>query len=79
MAESNVNMLVNGAYRASVKSGLMMTNSWMMKRFLKIKPANLSQLDVEDVGKLMVSVLSSTLIFDWLVKQNILPENIITE
>ena len=48
MAEStNVNMLVNGAYQASVVAGIMLANSWAMKRFFKIKPTNLSQLDVE--------------------------------
>ena len=41
---SNVNMLVNSAYQASVVAGFMLANSWAMKRFLKIKPVNLSQL-----------------------------------
>ena len=39
---SNVNMLVNNAYQASVVAGFMLANSWAMKRFLKIKPVNLS-------------------------------------
>ena len=78
MAEStNVNMIVNGAYHASVVSGLMMANSWAMKRFFKVKPANLSQLDGEDVLKLTVSVMSATWIRDWMVKQGWLPEKII--
>ena len=80
MADStNVNMIVNGAYQASVVAGFMLANSWAMKRFLKIKPANLSQLDVEDAGKLILSVMSSTWIRDYLVKQGIIPENIINE
>ena len=78
MAESkNVNMLVNGAYQASVVAGIMLANSWAMKRFFKIKPANLSQLDVEDAGKLILSVMGATWIRDYLVKQGIIPENII--
>ena len=52
MADStNVNMLVNSAYQASVVAGFMLANLWAMKRFLKIKPVNLSQLNVEDAGK----------------------------
>ena len=61
MAEStNVNMLVNGGYQASVKGGIMLANAWLMKRFFKIKPANLNQLDVEDAGKLILSVMGAT-------------------
>ena len=36
MADStNVNMLVNSAYQASVVAGFMLANSWAMKRFFK--------------------------------------------
>ena len=47
------------------------------EEFFKIKPANLSQLDVEDAGKLILSVMGATWIRDYLVKQGIIPENII--
>ena len=73
MTESNI---INSAYHATIVGSLMMVNSWGMKKFLKIKPANLSQLDAEDILKLAVSVMSSTMIKDWLVKQGIIPENI---
>ena len=79
MADSNVNMLVNSAYQASVVAGFMLANSWAMKRFLKIKPVNLSQLDVEDAGTLILSVMGATWIRDYLVKQGIITENIINE
>ena len=74
---TNVNMIVNGAYKASVVAGLMLANSYIMKKFFKTKPANLSQLDGEDALKLTLSVMSATWIKDYLVKQGILPENII--
>ena len=74
MSESNI---VNSAYHAAIVSALMMANSFAMKKFLKMKPANLSQLDAGDVLKLTVSVMSSTMIKDWLVKQGYIPENII--
>ena len=79
MADSNVNMLVNSAYQASVVAVFMLANSWAMKRFLKIKPVDLSKLDVEDAGKLILSVMGATWIRDYLVKQGIIPENIINE
>ena len=79
MADSNVNMLVNSAYQASLVAGFVLANSWAMKRFLKIKPVDLSKLDVEDAGKLILSVMGATWIRDYLVKQGIIPENIINE
>ena len=79
MADSNVNMLVNSAYQASVVAGFMLANSWAMKRFLKIKPVDLSKLDVGDAGKLILSVMGATWIRDYLIKQGIIPENIINE
>ena len=72
-------MLVNSAYQASVVAGFMLANSWAMKRFLKIKPVDLSKLDEEDAGKLILSVMGATWIRDYLVKQGIIPENIINE
>jgi hypothetical protein len=78
MGDQNINMFVNSAYHAATISGLMMANSWLMKKFLKMKPANIGQLDAEDIAKLSFSVFSSTLIRDWLVKQKVIPENIMT-
>ena len=78
MAEKNPNvkMIVNGAYHAVTISVGVWANSFVMKKFLKWKPANPSQLDVEDIGKLTLSVFSATMLRDWLVNQNILPEDI---
>jgi hypothetical protein len=78
MGDQNINMLVNSAYHAATISGLMMSNSWIMKKFLKMKPANLSQLDAEDIAKLSFSVFSATIIRDWLIKQGVIPNNIMT-
>jgi len=75
----NMNMLVNSAYKSGTIVGLMTLNSWIMKRFLKIKPADLSKMDIEEFGKLTLSVWSSTMIRDWLVKNGYIPENIINE
>jgi hypothetical protein len=78
MGDQNINMLVNGAYHAATISGLMMTNSWLMKKFLKMKPANLGQLDAENIAKVSFSVLTAIIIQDWLVKQGVIPEDIKT-
>ena len=78
MAETNPNvkMIVNGAYHAATISLGVWANSFVMKKFLKWKPANLSQLDAEDIGKLTLSVFSATMLRDWLVNQGILPDQI---
>ena len=72
----NGSNIINGAYHASTVSALMLTNSWLMRRFLKIKPADLTKLDGEDVGKLILSMYGATWIRDWLVKKGILPDMI---
>ena len=72
------NAIINKVYRASTLSGIMLANSWIMKRFLKMKPVDLSRLDAEDIAKLIVTVFGSTWIRDYLVKQGIFPDNIIT-
>ena len=74
----NVNMIVNTAYKAGTISLIMFGNSWVMKRFLKMNPANLSKLDFEDVGKLTLSVFSATWLRDYAVKNGWIPEDIIT-
>ena len=74
----NVNMFVNSAYHALTISALMAANCWTAKKFFKFKPANLGQLDAEDIGKLTLSVGLATYARDFLVSQGILPENIIT-
>ncbi len=75
---ANVNFLVNGAYNASVIAGLMLANSFVMKKAFRMKPADLIKMDGEDVMKLTVSVMSSIWIQDWLVNQGVLPDQIIT-
>ena len=74
----NVNMLVNSAYHALTISALMAVNCWSAKKFFKFKPANLGQLDAEDIGKLTLSVGVATYTRDLLVKQGLIPEDIIT-
>ena len=73
----NVNMLVNSAYHALTISALMAVNCYAAKKFFKFKPANLGQLDAEDIGKLTLSVGLATYSRDFLVSKGILPENII--
>ena len=75
MSDPNTNMIVNSVYHASVIAGLMMADSWAMKMF-KMKPADLSKFDFENIAKLAGNVLISTLIRDWLVKQGYIPDKI---
>lgn len=76
MGDENVNMIVNGVYHSTVLGGLIMGNSWAMKKFFKMNPANLGKFDIEDVGKLSASLFTALVIRDQLVKQGFIPENI---
>ena len=78
MADTNAKMIVNGAYHAGTVGALILVNSYVMKRFLKMKPANLNKFDMEDAVKLMANVLGSTMIRDWLEAQGTIPEDIMT-
>ena len=69
-------MIVNSLYHSGVIGGLIVGNTMLMKKVLKMNPPNLGKLDLEDIGKLSLSVLSATMIRDWLVKQGIIPEDI---
>ena len=77
-SDDTTKMIVNGAYHALTISALMAVNCWSAKKFFKFKSANLGQLDVEDIGKLTLSVGVATYTRDLLVKQGLIPEDIIT-
>ena len=77
-SNANVNMIVNGAYHAGTTNAIMMAYSWAGKRFFKIKPPDLSEMDVEDGAKLTLYAFLATMSRNWLVKQG-LPDDIIDE
>lgn len=70
------NKIVNGAYHSAVLSGLVMTNSLIAKKLLKVKPADLGQLDIRNAAMLTTNVYLAMMVKSALIKNGILPPNI---
>ena len=70
--------LGNLIYHASVVGGLSVGYSMLAKRIVKMKPADLGRLDVEDDIKLVGTIALSLWTQDMLIKQGIIPANIIS-
>jgi len=69
--------LGNLLYHSAVVGGLSVGYSMVGKRLLKMKPADLGRLDIEDSAKLVGTVALALWAQDTLVKQGIIPANII--
>ena len=74
---SDTNQIVNALYSGAILSGLMLGYSMLSKKVLKVKTVDLNKLDFEDGLKLTVLVTGSVWSRDMLVKQGVLPPNII--
>jgi len=68
--------LGNVLYHSAVVGGLSVGYSILGKRLLKMKPADLGRLDVEDSAKLVGTVALALWTRDMLVRQGIIPPNI---
>jgi len=67
----------NLLYHSVIVGGLSVGYSMIGKRILKMKPADLGRLDVEDSAKIVGTVALALWTQDVLVKQGIIPANII--
>jgi len=67
----------NLLYHSAIVGGLSFGYSMIEKRVLKMKPADLGQLDVEDSAKIVGTVAVALWTQDVLVRQGIIPANII--
>lgn len=72
----DVNTIVNGLYHSSILSGIVITNSLLTKKLLKVKPADLGQLDIKNAAMLTTNVYIAMMIKSALIKNGILPPNI---
>ena len=70
------NKIINGAYHSAVLGGLMMTNSMLAKKLLKVKPADLGQISLKDTTMLIVNIYVAMMTKQALIKNGILPPNI---
>ena len=69
--------IANTLYHGSVLSLLVVGYTMISKKILKIKPANLDKLDIEDSLKLSVTVGGALATQAWLVSQGVLPPNVV--
>ena len=69
--------LGNLLYHSAVVRGLSVGYSTVGKKILKMKPADLGRLDIEDSTKLVGTVALAFWTQDMLAKQEIIPANII--
>jgi len=69
--------LGNLIYHAAVVGGLSVGYSMVTKKVLKMKPADMGRLDVEDGAKVIGTVALALWTQDMLVKQGFIPANII--
>jgi len=67
----------NLLYHSAVVGGLSVGYSMVGKKLMKMKPADLGRLDIEDSAKLVGTVALALWTQDMLVKQGIIPANII--
>jgi len=68
--------IANLIYHSAVISGLSIGYTMLAKSLVKIKPADLGKIDVEDGFKLVAVITASVATRDFLVKQKIIPENL---
>lgn len=69
--------LANLVYHASVIGGLSVAYTMVLRKILKVRPADLGKLDLEDAFKVVGTIGLAMWTQDMLVKQGILPANII--
>jgi len=67
----------NLLYHSAIVGGHSVGYNMVDKRLLKMKPADLGRLDIEDSAKLVGTVALALWTQDMLVKQGIIPANII--
>ena len=72
----DVNTVVNGTYHSAILGGLVMTNSLLAKKLLKVKPADLGQISIRDSTMLLANVYIAMMTKQALIKNGILPPNI---
>ena len=69
--------IINTIYHSAVESGLIVGYSILGKKIMKLNPGDPSKVDMNDALQLVAIVTLSVITKDWLVKNKIIPEDII--
>ena len=78
MVENYTKDIKESVYHRAVVSGLAISYTMLGKTLIKMSPPSLSKFDIEDGVKLVAIVAMSDFTKDYLIKQNIIPNNIKT-
>ena len=70
--------VINTVYHAAVITGLAAVSSKLTKLVFKGSPTPKLDFDIEDLGLELIHISSAMLIQNYLVKNNIIPENVVT-
>ena len=76
MVENYTKDIKESVYHGSVISVLAIGYTMLGKTLVKMSPLSLRKFDIEDGVKLVAIVALSDLTKDYLIKQNIIPNNI---
>ena len=68
--------IVNDLYQVAVISVLAVGYSMLGKKILRIAPPSIQRFNLEDTGKLVVTVAASEMTREHLIKQKISPDHI---
>ena len=68
--------IVNDLYQAAVISVFAVCFSMLGKKILKMAPPSIQKFDLDNMRKLVVIVIVSEMMREYLIKQKILPEHI---
>jgi len=73
----NSSDIVNSLYHGVIVGGITMLYTMILKKTLKVRPADLDKFNIEDSIKLGGTLGAAMLTQTWLIKQSILPNKII--
>ena len=75
MVENYTKDTKESVYHEAIVSGLAMGYTMLGKTLIKMSPPSLSKFDIEDGVKLVAIVAMSDFTKDYIIKQNIIPNN----
>jgi len=73
---SSEKSLVNTVYHAVIISGFSIGYAMLSKKAFGMKPIDVGKTDMNDIGKLTFIISASIFTRDYLVKEGIIPDNI---
>ena len=77
MVENYTKDIKESVYHGAVISALTVGYTMVGKTLIKMSPPSLSKFDIEDGGKLVAIIAMSDFTKDYLIKQKIIPNNIL--